>query len=306
VVGHELTHGFDNNGRRFDARREFCVTGGSPRTTRRSRSRAEVLIHEYSSFETAPGLHGNGELTLGENHRRQRRDANRVYDARRLLDQSPGSRRKRRIPLASLQSSASSLHMADRGCQNQRDEAARHRTLTNEHSLSGWRVNGTVQNMPEFQQAFGCHVGQAMVRAPGRAACGEYEANRIRVFAAMIFLATAEVATHPYASDQPITEPKLFQEGVISTRFDEFGLAFTRDGQTLLFNRSVPRSNLYVILTSTFHNGGWSQPEVAPFSGQYWDFRRGVFSRWIEDFLAARTVRCRGTRNKIRISKSGW
>jgi len=97
------------------------------------------------------------------------------------------------------------------------------------------------------------------------------------VFAAMIFLATAEVATHPYASDQPITEPKLFQEGVISTRFDEFGLAFTRDGQTLLFNRSVPRSNLYVILTSTFHNGGWSQPEVAPFSGQYWDFD-AVFS----------------------------
>ncbi len=77
---------------------------------------------------------------------------------------------------------------------------------------------------------------------------------------------------HPYASDQPITEPKLFGEGVISTPFDEFGLAFSQDGRTAFFNRSVPRSNLYFICTSTFRGGSWSEPEVAPFSGQYWDF----------------------------------
>jgi hypothetical protein len=63
---------------------------------------------------------------------------------------------------------------------------------------------------------------------------------------------------HPYASDQPITEPKLFSEGVISTPFDEFGLAFSHDGRTAFFNRSVPRSNLYVICTSTFRDGRWS------------------------------------------------
>ena len=97
------------------------------------------------------------------------------------------------------------------------------------------------------------------------------------LLAGVLFYAAAEVATHPYASQEPITEPKLFQEGIISTRFDEFGPAFTHDGRTLLFNRSVPRSNLYVILTSTFQNGRWSQPEVAPFSGQYWDFD-AVFS----------------------------
>ena len=96
--------------------------------------------------------------------------------------------------------------------------------------------------------------------------------SKAGLLAAGLFYAAAEVATHPYASEETITEPKLFQEGVISTRFDEFGLAFTHDGRTLLFNRSVPRSNLYVILTSTFQNGRWSQPEVAPFSGQYWDF----------------------------------
>lgn len=76
----------------------------------------------------------------------------------------------------------------------------------------------------------------------------------------------------PYAATQPVMEPKLFGEGVISTPFDEFGLAFSRDGNTAFFNRSVPRSNLYVIFTTAFRSGKWTEPEVAPFSGQYWDF----------------------------------
>lgn len=79
-------------------------------------------------------------------------------------------------------------------------------------------------------------------------------------------------ARHPYAPAEPVTDPTLFGEGVISTPFDEFGLAFTTDGYTAFFNRSVPRSNLYFICTSTFRNGRWTEPEVAPFSGQYWDF----------------------------------
>jgi Tol biopolymer transport system component len=101
--------------------------------------------------------------------------------------------------------------------------------------------------------------------------------RRIGLQVCVLALAASGGGKHPYASDQPITEPKLFEEGVISTPFDEFGLAFTRDGRTVLFNRSVPRSNLYAILTSTYRNGRWSEPEVAPFSGQYWDFD-AVFS----------------------------
>ena len=54
-------------------------------------------------------------------------------------------------------------------------------------------------------------------------------------------------------------------------------MSFTRDGRTVLFNRSVPRSNLYFICTSTFRGGHWSEPAVAPFSGRYWDFD-AVFS----------------------------
>src|SRR5215813_8680432 len=89
---------------------------------------------------------------------------------------------------------------------------------------------------------------------------------------ALTLLIAERLALHPYASDQPITEPKLFAEGVISTPFDEFGLDFSADGHTAFFNRSVPRSNLYTICMSSFRNGRWTDPEVAPFSGKYWDF----------------------------------
>jgi len=79
-------------------------------------------------------------------------------------------------------------------------------------------------------------------------------------------------APPPYAVATPLTEPRLFGEGVISTAADEFGGQFTGDGRTLFFNRSVPRSQLYTIFVSTFGGGRWSFPEVAPFSGVWRDF----------------------------------
>jgi Tol biopolymer transport system component len=96
--------------------------------------------------------------------------------------------------------------------------------------------------------------------------------NRTLLLLAIAFSLSGGGDPHPYASIQPITEPKLFAEGVISTQFDEFGMAFSADEHTVFFNRSVPRSNVYVICTSTFRGGRWTKPEVAPFSGQYWDF----------------------------------
>jgi WD40 repeat protein len=59
--------------------------------------------------------------------------------------------------------------------------------------------------------------------------------------------------------------------GVISTSADEFGGQFTRDGKTLYFDRSIPRSVLYVICVSHLVHGEWTKPQVAPFSGQYRD-----------------------------------
>lgn len=75
----------------------------------------------------------------------------------------------------------------------------------------------------------------------------------------------------PYAVDAPLTEPRLFAEGVISTIDDEFGGTFTLDGNTCYFNRSVPRSYFYAICVSHFAHGKWSTPEIASFSGRYRD-----------------------------------
>jgi hypothetical protein len=69
----------------------------------------------------------------------------------------------------------------------------------------------------------------------------------------------------------PILEPRLWGEGVISTRDDEFGAQLTEDGGTVFFDRTVPRNQLYTIHVSHFSGGRWSPPEVAPFSGTWRD-----------------------------------
>jgi Tol biopolymer transport system component len=91
--------------------------------------------------------------------------------------------------------------------------------------------------------------------------------------AAILLLSGGALRELPaYASADSVTEPRMFAEGAISSPFDEFGAAFADAGRTVFFNRSVPRSNLYVIYQSRFQHGRWGTPEVAPFSGRYWDF----------------------------------
>src|SRR5262249_37444589 len=68
-----------------------------------------------------------------------------------------------------------------------------------------------------------------------------------------------------------LPEPRMFAPGIISTTEDEFGGAFTKDGTTVFFNRSVLRHYLYVICESHFVDGKWTTPVVAPFSGLYRD-----------------------------------
>jgi len=81
----------------------------------------------------------------------------------------------------------------------------------------------------------------------------------------------AQQSKHAYASKQPIQEPIVFGNGIISTGEFDSHPAFTPDGKTLYFVRSTPNFNLWTILVSRFEKGEWSEPEVAPFSGQYSD-----------------------------------
>jgi len=81
----------------------------------------------------------------------------------------------------------------------------------------------------------------------------------------------AAVEHAPYAADGPLTEARLFGEGVFSTRLDEVGITFTPDGRTAYFAVQAPATGspvISVICVSRFENGAWTKPEVAPFSGR--------------------------------------
>ena len=75
----------------------------------------------------------------------------------------------------------------------------------------------------------------------------------------------------PYAVDNPLVQPTLFGEGIVSTGDFDSHPAFTPDGKTLYFVRSTPNFNLWTILVTHFQKQRWTTPEVAPFSGQYSD-----------------------------------
>jgi WD40-like Beta Propeller Repeat len=89
--------------------------------------------------------------------------------------------------------------------------------------------------------------------------------------AVISLVAIAQSLGHPYASDAPITEPKIFAEGVISTEdFDDY-FTFTPDGKTIYFTKHKVSFGGPTIVVSHFRNGGWTKPEIAPFSGRYED-----------------------------------
>jgi Tol biopolymer transport system component len=78
-------------------------------------------------------------------------------------------------------------------------------------------------------------------------------------------------AAHPYASDTPVNEPRVFAPGVVSTGDFESHLVFAPDGRTVYFLKDAPDFSFWTIVSSTFRKGRWSEPEVAPFSGRYSD-----------------------------------
>jgi putative endopeptidase len=160
VIGHELTHGFDDEGRQFDPKgnlRDWWLA----QDAKEFEERAKCLANEYSGFTAVDDVKVNGKLTLGENTA----DSGGVRLAyMALLDDIAN----KTIPKIDGFTAEQRLFLGfgQVWCENVTDEAARLSALTNPHSPGKDRVNGVVQNMPEFQKAFGCRVGQPMVRRP--------------------------------------------------------------------------------------------------------------------------------------------
>jgi len=160
VIGHELTHGFDDQGSKFDGKGNLR-NWWTPEDAREFQKREECLVNEYSSFTATDSVKVNGKLTLGENTA-DNGGVRLAYMA--LLDDIAG----KSLPKIDDFTPEQRLFLAygQIWCQNETDEMARLMALTNPHSPGKYRVNGVLQNMPEFQKAFGCSMGQPMVRKP--------------------------------------------------------------------------------------------------------------------------------------------
>ena len=165
VIGHELTHGFDDQGRKFDADGNL-KDWWQASDEQHFNKLADCFVKEYGSFEAAPGVHQNGQLTLGENTA-DNGGIRLAYMA--LMD---ALAKKQESPSAKVdgytQSQQFFLGFAQMWCSNMRPEYARLRAQTDPHSLPEFRVTGVVKNMPEFGHAFGCKTGDQMYVATGQ------------------------------------------------------------------------------------------------------------------------------------------
>jgi putative endopeptidase len=165
VIGHELTHGFDDQGRQFDSDgnlRDWWQKSDAEQFEKLS----QCIVDEYSHFSPVPGVNLNGKLTLGENTA-DNGGIHLAYYA--LMDDLA----KKSIPLSSEQDGYTQaqqffLGYAQIWCQNIRPEEARLLAQTDPHSASQFRVNGVVSNIAQFSQAFGCKADDAMYPAGGK------------------------------------------------------------------------------------------------------------------------------------------
>jgi putative endopeptidase len=160
VMGHELTHGFDDEGRQFDGEGNLR-NWWTPEDAAEFEKRAECFVKEYSAFTPVDGVHLNGKLTLGENTA----DNGGVHLSFMALMKSLDGKPRPKIDGFTPQQRFF-LGYSQVWCQNVRPEEARLWAQTDGHSPGRDRVNGVLGNMPEFREAFACHEGQPMVHAP--------------------------------------------------------------------------------------------------------------------------------------------
>jgi endothelin-converting enzyme/putative endopeptidase len=159
VIGHELTHGFDDEGRQFDPKGNLR-DWWTPEDAKQFESRANCVVDEYGGFTSVDDLKLNGKLTLGENTADNGGARIALMALHEILGQSKDANKK--ID-GYTPDQRYFLGFARAWCENITPENLRLGVRTDPHSPGRWRVNGVVQNMPEFQKAFGCKAGQPMV-----------------------------------------------------------------------------------------------------------------------------------------------
>jgi putative endopeptidase len=157
-----MGHGFDDQGRRYDGN-GMLRDWWTPKDAEEYTKRATLLAEQYNAFEPLPGLHVNGELTLGENIG----DLTGAVIARRAYALSLGGKP---APTIDGLNADQRYYMgwAQIWRAKQRDDALRQQVMTNPHAPEMYRANGPVRNIPEFYDTFEVKDGDKMWLAPER------------------------------------------------------------------------------------------------------------------------------------------
>jgi putative endopeptidase len=158
VIGHEISHGFDDRGSQFDGQgnlRNWWTTDDRKNFD----ERGQCIVDQFNSYEAEPGLHQNGKLVLGESIG----DLGGLSIAYAAYQKSIEGRRPKDID-GFTPEQRFFLGWAQVWGTNQRAEAARLQTNTDPHPLARFRGNGPISNLEVFAKAFGCKKGDQMVR----------------------------------------------------------------------------------------------------------------------------------------------
>ena len=164
VIGHEMSHGFDDQGRQFDAQGNLRDWWTAEDATK-YKAQAQRIVDQFNAYTVVDSTtHVNGRLTLGENIG----DLGGLTIAYAALEKALAAKRARGEPIAAIDGFTPEqrffLSWAQIWREIQRPEAQRLQVATNPHSPAKWRVNGPLSNMPEFKQAWGCKDDDPMVR----------------------------------------------------------------------------------------------------------------------------------------------
>lgn len=162
VIGHEMTHGFDDQGRQYDKEgnlKDWWTTTDAENF----KKRAQVMVDFFNNIEVLPGLHANGEITLGENiadHGGLKVSYQAFKEATKNapLPVKDGFTPEQRFFLA----------YANVWAANTREEMIRMLTRVDVHSLAEWRVNGALPHIGEWYDAFGIAEGDSLYMAPDK------------------------------------------------------------------------------------------------------------------------------------------
>jgi putative endopeptidase len=159
VIGHEITHGFDDQGSQFDAEGNLKSWWTKEDRTK-FEERAACVTNQFNNYEVQPGLNINGKLTLGENIA----DLGGLAMAYEAFQKSLEGKPKPANIDGFTPEQRFFLGWAQVWATKSTAEFERQQVLTDPHSHARYRANGPLSNLPQFAQAFGCKQGNAMVR----------------------------------------------------------------------------------------------------------------------------------------------